>query len=134
VKALGALVAVLVLALPATAARPRILAAQDAWPVWSPDGRSIAFTRIDSTGMTLEVLRVGGRPVAVARNAYQLEPSWSPDGRRIAYQAYGSIFVTTIGGGPPPRGAGGGARRTGRPWRGSSTDALSSPEPCGRRR
>lgn len=106
-KALGVLVAVLVLALPATAARPRILAVQDAWPVWAPDGRSIAFTRIDSTGMTLEVLRLGGRPVAIAHNAYQLEPSWSPDGKRIAYQARGSVFVTTLGGATTRLGPGG---------------------------
>jgi dipeptidyl aminopeptidase/acylaminoacyl peptidase len=107
VKALGVLVAVLVLALPATAARPRTLAAQDAWPVWSPDGRSLAFTRIDSTGMTLEVLRLGVRPVAIARNGYQLEPSWSPDGKRIAYQSNGSVYVATLGGATTRIGPGG---------------------------
>ncbi|HST18303.1 MAG TPA: hypothetical protein VLK36_11580 [Gaiellaceae bacterium] len=106
-KALGVLVAVLVLALPATAARPRTLAAQDAWPLWSPDGRSIAFTRIDSAGMTLEVLRLGGRPVAIARNTYQLEPSWSPDGKRIAYQAHGSVYVAPLGGATVRVGPGG---------------------------
>jgi dipeptidyl aminopeptidase/acylaminoacyl peptidase len=107
VKALGVLVAALVLALPAPAARPRILPVQDAWPVWSPDGRSIAFTRIDSTGMTLEVVRLGGRPVAIARNTYQLEPSWSPDGKRIAYQARGSVYVKTLGGDTARLGRGG---------------------------
>lgn len=102
-----ALAAVLVLVLPASAATPRILPSQDAWPVWSPDGRSIAFTRIDSAGMTLEVVRPGKRPVAIARSAYQLEPSWSPDSTRIAYQSNGSVFVATIGGGAVRIGAGG---------------------------
>jgi hypothetical protein len=106
-KLLVAAAALLVLALPASAAAPRILAAQDAWPVWSPDGRSIAFTRIDSSGMTLEVLRPGGRPVAIARNAYQLEPSWSLDGSRIAYQSHGSVFVATLGGATSRLGPGG---------------------------
>jgi len=101
------LVTVLVLVLPAAAAAPRILPSQDAWPVWSPDGHSIAFTRIDSSGMTLELLRLGTRPVAVARNAHQLEPSWSPDSTRIAYQAGGSVFVRTIGGRAVRIGAGG---------------------------
>jgi Tol biopolymer transport system component len=101
------LLAVLLLVLPAAAGAPRILPSQDAWPVWAPDGRSIAFTRIDSSGMTLELLRLGTRPVAIARNAYQLEPSWSPDSTSIAYQAGGSVFVKTIGVGALRIGAGG---------------------------
>jgi dipeptidyl aminopeptidase/acylaminoacyl peptidase len=94
-KALAAVAVLLVLALPAAAAAPRILPAQDAWPVWSPDGSSIAFTRIDSSGMTLELLRLASprRVTAIARNTYQLEPSWSPDGRALAYQAHGGVYV-----------------------------------------
>ncbi len=97
-KIVGALLAILLLAVPATAAPRRVLPSQDAWPVWSPDGRSIAFTRIDEAGMTLEIVRPGSRPVAIARSPFQLEPSWSPDGTRIAYQSGGSVFVTTLGG------------------------------------
>jgi dipeptidyl aminopeptidase/acylaminoacyl peptidase len=94
-KALAAVAVLLVLALPASAAKPRILPAQDAWPVWSPDGSSIAFTRIDSSGMTLELLRLSSpRTVTViAHNTYQLEPSWSPDGSALAFQAHGGVYV-----------------------------------------
>jgi len=63
-KRLLLLAALVALAAPASASAPRILASQDLFPVWSPDGTKIAFTRIERIGI----------------------PAWSPDSRSIAFQ------------------------------------------------
>nr|WP_211176877.1 S9 family peptidase [Pseudonocardia acidicola] len=63
----------------------------DAQPVWSPDGRRLAFTsrrsdepdhstlHVAPVGLPGEILTLCERPEAVE------EPAWSPDGRRIAF-------------------------------------------------
>ena len=90
---------VAVLAAPASAAAPRILPFADAWPVWSPDGSRIAFTRIYGSRMVLEVLtRTTGRVRSVASNAGQLSPSWSPDGSRLAFASGGRLYVAAVTG------------------------------------
>jgi len=62
------------------------------WATWSPDGKSIAFTRSDSSGTAIYVAGVDGS------NLHRLHApdsrfsddvaAWSPDGTRIAYSAY----------------------------------------------
>jgi Tol biopolymer transport system component len=64
--------------------------AQDGAPVFSPDGRRIAFERRPSGGnYDLFVMTSGGdNPVRLTRNtAADRLPSWSPDGSRIAFQS-----------------------------------------------
>jgi TolB protein len=67
----------------------------DAEPDWSPDGSSIAFTRVSSFGcgcydLDYEVRVVsawtGGASTVVTRD---WDPSWSPDGQRIAVARWG---------------------------------------------
>ena len=87
----------LVCALPASAATLPILASHDWWPVYSPDARSIAFTRVNGQGrvFTLEVVAAGGggRVVRLAQASSQLMPSWSPDSSHLAYQSGGRIYT-----------------------------------------
>jgi hypothetical protein len=101
VKKLVVLAVLLATAVPASATTSRILPLQDAWPVWSPTGGRIAFTRISANSMALEILRLGAHSsvTQVARNAGQLSPSWSSDGTRLVYSAGGRIYVVTADGG-----------------------------------
>jgi len=102
--------ALLITALPASASTARILAYEDAWPTWSPDGRTIAFTRIHAPGNRMELYVVDtrtNRVTKLAQNSFQLQPSWSPDGTTLAYQAGGAVYVTDLHGVKRRVGAGG---------------------------
>jgi TolB protein len=65
-------------------------------PVWSPDGKWIAFSmRGDIWKMPAD----GGVAVAVTSGpAYHFEPSWSPDGSRLAfsYQSTGNMEIGIV--------------------------------------
>src|SRR3954469_7447393 len=95
VKKLVVILALLGCAVPASAAKLPILASHDWWPVYSPDSRSIAFTRVNGQGrlFTLEVVTPGGRVARLAQASSQLLPSWSPDSSRLAYQSGGRIYT-----------------------------------------
>jgi dipeptidyl aminopeptidase/acylaminoacyl peptidase len=97
-KKLIVLAVLVATAVPASAAPPRLVAYQDAWPTWSPDGTRIAFTRFQRpSSMVLEVLDIRSHAVTkLAQNSFQLQPSWSPDGTKLAYQAGGAVYVTDL--------------------------------------
>ena len=87
------------LARAASTTRLPIVASQDWWPVWSPDSRYVAFTRISGRTMTLEVIDLGWhRTYRVAANQGQLSPSWS-SGDRIAFSLGGRIYAADAHGG-----------------------------------
>ncbi|HEY8028205.1 MAG TPA: hypothetical protein VIE38_01720 [Gaiellaceae bacterium] len=93
---IGLLLAVAVPA--ASAARLPILASQDWWPVWSPNGHEVAFTRVSGRTMTLEVVDVASRRMfRIAANQGQLAPSWSSDGR-LAFSLGGKIYTADANG------------------------------------
>jgi Tol biopolymer transport system component len=88
--------ALLVFAVPASAARLPVLASHDWWPVFSPDSNLVAFTNVNGQGrvFTLEVVDVATHKVTtLAQASSQLLPSWSSDSTTIAYQSGGRIWT-----------------------------------------
>jgi Tol biopolymer transport system component len=75
----------------------------DAAPAWSPDGRFIAFHRINETGGDVYVMSARGKRLTRLTDAEGLDgfPVWSPGGKRIAYthnsdaRRLSRIFVVT---------------------------------------
>ena len=57
------------------------------FPVWSPDGRRVAFASIGTTSVTLSVKPSGGgeEEVLLASPEMKLLCDWSPDGRFLLY-------------------------------------------------
>ncbi|MBL8293551.1 MAG: PD40 domain-containing protein, partial [Bryobacterales bacterium] len=77
-------------------------------PVWSPDGRSIAYKINDGNRSRLMVKSLqGGAPVALIRDRTFLSATWSPDSERIYYQDRteppGFIAWVSRAGGDPVR-------------------------------
>ncbi|HMF04528.1 MAG TPA: hypothetical protein VKH17_06920 [Acidimicrobiia bacterium] len=90
-----------VLAVPATAGRLPVLASHDWWPVFSPNGKLVAFTNVNGQGrvFTLEVADAATHRVTrLAQAPFQLLPSWSPDSTKIAYQAHGRVWTVGVDG------------------------------------
>ena len=57
----------------------------DTHPVWSPDGRRLAFARSDNGLMNVFVVDIDGTHLKQVTTSGAMTPTWSPDGTRIAY-------------------------------------------------
>jgi Tol biopolymer transport system component len=83
------------------------LRAHDQAPVWSPDGRKIAFRRLGRRGCWISVLSVASRrvrPLTKAKSAAcNGRADWSADGRRLLYADRGDLWVISSRGGRPRR-------------------------------
>lgn len=78
------------------AARAPLTASRDWWPVWSPNDKNIAFTRINGTGRVQQLFIYNlrrHRSTLIGTSASQFTPSWSNDGERLAYASGGLLYV-----------------------------------------
>lgn len=73
----------------------------DGQPVWSPDGKNIAFVRADGEKSQIWLLPMnGGEAHAITKEEYGARgPIWSPDGKKILFSA--SIPFYAISGKTP---------------------------------
>jgi len=56
-------------------------------PVWSPDGRRLAYAHIESNDSQIYVINADGtgRRRLTRSPGMALLPAWSPDGRKVAF-------------------------------------------------
>ena len=74
----------------------------DSAPVVAPDGRRIAFTAHDATGVRLfvrDLESLDAKPIAGTEGATL--PFWSPDGRSLAYFTEGKLMKVSLPNGAP---------------------------------
>jgi serine/threonine protein kinase len=74
-------------------------------PVWSPDGKSIAYLSRPPSGFELRVKSLDGSP-PVSLGRAGMQPSWSPDESMLYYikqtgTSFGSVFSVSRAGGEP---------------------------------
>ena len=64
---------------------------KDTRPDWSPDGRSIAFARLQGRAAALMVMPAAGGPAR--RFGRGWEPDWAPNGQEIAFVRPDGVYV-----------------------------------------
>ena len=80
--------------------------AKDTAPVWSPNGRMLAFVRVAGGKAAIDVMNADGsgrRQVIQDPNDWLGGLCWSPDGRRLAFasgrdQVAGELYVVNADG------------------------------------
>jgi Tol biopolymer transport system component/DNA-binding winged helix-turn-helix (wHTH) protein len=79
--------------------------ASDCCPVWSPDGRSVAFSRLSDDGRTIYTVPASGgtlrRLYFTRRGSKDAKLDWAPDGTTIAFvagisQKTSAIFLLSV--------------------------------------
>ena len=64
------------------------------WPVWSPNGKWIAFTSDRAGDKDIYKMDIDGENVKqLTKQGNCFEPAWSPDSRSIAFASHATLFV-----------------------------------------
>ena len=64
------------------------------WPVWSPNGKWIAFTSDRAGDKDIYRMDIDGENVKqLTEQGNCFEPAWSPDSRSIAFASHATLFV-----------------------------------------
>ncbi|HEX9407714.1 MAG TPA: PDZ domain-containing protein, partial [Thermoanaerobaculia bacterium] len=79
-------------------------AANDRWPSWSPDGKSIAYFTDESGEYELRIAPQEGkgavRNIKLNGAGFYFDPKWSPDGTKISYyDNSSSLYVVDVASG-----------------------------------
>lgn len=98
---LSVVLLVLAAASAAPAAPPIRTTARD--PVFSPDGRTIAFARWSTAPAIMLVGVDGRRRRALVPNVFATDVAWSPDGSSLVYAAGGEIWRADVATGATQR-------------------------------
>jgi serine/threonine-protein kinase len=69
----------------------------DDWPVWTPDGKRVAFTRDTKKILWTPASGSGEPEVLIERNTWINPSSWSPQGDLLAYMVFDSNTLFDIG-------------------------------------
>jgi hypothetical protein len=72
-------------------------------PAWSPDGATLAFSRIQGGDNDIYTIPAnGGTPVTVASGpGMKNSPTWTRDGSSIVYESGGNLYRVSTAGGTP---------------------------------
>lgn len=77
----------------------------DSYPVWSPDGNSIAYLN-DFNGRHAYIISLFDSSIRIVSDEdgpSESAPTWSPDGTKLAqYDMAGNIYIVNVGGDNPP--------------------------------
>src|SRR5438132_723930 len=73
-------------------------AADDEWPVWSPDGSRILFGSTRDGGSVYEMNADGSGVTQLTTMGTAFDPAWSPDGTKIAFDDGNEIYVINADG------------------------------------
>ena len=87
---------------------PVLLVPEGDHPALSPDGRRIAFARVDRSNYTRIMVMDVGRPETARQLTSErdglwghVRPAWSPDGETIAYADFRDVWLAPVAGGRP---------------------------------